>query len=394
MLDVVGATILVRAGLLKPVRPDRLVGMALALARWGITPATGYAAGAARTPDRAALVDDLGVLTFREVDRRSDRIAASCAPRRAGRRRRRPARRNSRPVRRGRRRAEQVRRRRALPEHRLLARPAAQVLDRGRPSPSSTTRAGWPRSRAAPTASVTPRSWEAAGAPGPAPERPKNTSRPGHHDQRTTGAPPRGAARQRRHLSTTPCRRCRASRSERRRPPSSPRPVFHAWGPGPPVAGDAARLHRGAAPPLRPRAGAASIEEQRATALVVVPGDAAQLSTPPSRASYDLSSLRIIASSGSALPGRARAADARGLRPGALQPVRLHRGRLRRRRHPRGPAGRPGHGRQAAARRHPARRRRAGRRLPARASPAASSSAAAWPSAATPTAPTRTASTA
>ena len=52
MIDVVGARVLARAGLLTPVRPDRLLGMGLAVLRWGITPATGYAAGAARHPDR------------------------------------------------------------------------------------------------------------------------------------------------------------------------------------------------------------------------------------------------------------------------------------------------------------------------------------------------------
>jgi fatty-acyl-CoA synthase len=69
------ARVLAGSGLLDPVRPDRLVGMGIALARWGITPATGYAAGAARTPHRPAVIDELGVLSWRDVDRRSDRIA-------------------------------------------------------------------------------------------------------------------------------------------------------------------------------------------------------------------------------------------------------------------------------------------------------------------------------
>lgn len=69
------ALALARSGLLAPVRPDRLAGMALALARFGVTPATGYAAAAARWPDRAAVVDDTGVTTFAEVDRRSSALA-------------------------------------------------------------------------------------------------------------------------------------------------------------------------------------------------------------------------------------------------------------------------------------------------------------------------------
>jgi fatty-acyl-CoA synthase len=75
LVNLEGAKVLARAGLLSPIRPDRLVGMALAVARWGLTPATGYAAGAARHPNRVALIDDEGALTFREIDQRTDRLA-------------------------------------------------------------------------------------------------------------------------------------------------------------------------------------------------------------------------------------------------------------------------------------------------------------------------------
>ena len=75
MVDLTAARVLARSGLLKPARPDQLLGMALAVARWGLTPATGYAAGAARHANQAAIVDDQGVLTWREVDKRTDRIA-------------------------------------------------------------------------------------------------------------------------------------------------------------------------------------------------------------------------------------------------------------------------------------------------------------------------------
>ncbi len=50
MLDLAGVRVLARAGLLAPVRPDKVLTMGLALARYGISPATGYAAGAARFP--------------------------------------------------------------------------------------------------------------------------------------------------------------------------------------------------------------------------------------------------------------------------------------------------------------------------------------------------------
>ncbi|MCW2608308.1 MAG: acyl-CoA synthetase [Frankiales bacterium] len=77
MIDVGAVKVLSRAGLLAPVRPDRLLGTVLAALRWGISPATGYAAGAARHPERPALVDDDGVLTWREVDSRTDRLAGA-----------------------------------------------------------------------------------------------------------------------------------------------------------------------------------------------------------------------------------------------------------------------------------------------------------------------------
>ena len=75
MLDLAGVRVLARAGLLAPVRPDKLLSMGLAFARYGISPATGYAAGAARHPRRLAIVDDDGALTWREVHARTDRLA-------------------------------------------------------------------------------------------------------------------------------------------------------------------------------------------------------------------------------------------------------------------------------------------------------------------------------
>src|SRR5436305_7718563 len=64
-----------RAGILHPGRPDRLLSSALALLRFGATPAAGYAASALRYPDEPAVIDELGTLTFREVDERSNALA-------------------------------------------------------------------------------------------------------------------------------------------------------------------------------------------------------------------------------------------------------------------------------------------------------------------------------
>jgi acyl-CoA synthetase (AMP-forming)/AMP-acid ligase II len=69
------ARVLATSGVVSPVRPDRLVSMALALRRWGMSPATVVAAGAARRPDAVAVIDDAGPLTYGELDRRSNAVA-------------------------------------------------------------------------------------------------------------------------------------------------------------------------------------------------------------------------------------------------------------------------------------------------------------------------------
>ena len=68
-----------RAGLIGPVRPDRLARMATAALRYGLTVTAGYEAGAARHPDRAAIIDDDGRLTFGELHERTYRIAQALA---------------------------------------------------------------------------------------------------------------------------------------------------------------------------------------------------------------------------------------------------------------------------------------------------------------------------
>ena len=69
------ARVLMRAGLLAPVRPDRLPGMVLAVVRYGLTPAAAYGSAAARHPDRVAIVDDDGQASYRELDERSNGAA-------------------------------------------------------------------------------------------------------------------------------------------------------------------------------------------------------------------------------------------------------------------------------------------------------------------------------
>jgi len=70
-------TTLVRAGLIAPIRPDRLARVGRSLARWGTTSAGAIAVTAARMPDQPAIVDELGTLSYGEVHRRANALASS-----------------------------------------------------------------------------------------------------------------------------------------------------------------------------------------------------------------------------------------------------------------------------------------------------------------------------
>ena len=70
---------LAEAGIISPTRPDRLVALAQTLLRWGPTPAAGYSAAAIRHPDEPAIIDELGVLTFKEVHERTNALANALA---------------------------------------------------------------------------------------------------------------------------------------------------------------------------------------------------------------------------------------------------------------------------------------------------------------------------
>jgi acyl-CoA synthetase (AMP-forming)/AMP-acid ligase II len=74
-VDVVGT--LRRARLIAPLRPDRYVRMVAAARREGMTVATGFAIAAQRCPTRAGLIDELGTLTWRELDQHSNALAAA-----------------------------------------------------------------------------------------------------------------------------------------------------------------------------------------------------------------------------------------------------------------------------------------------------------------------------
>ncbi len=67
------------AGIIRLQRPDRALRTAISLIRWGVTPAAGYEASAARYPDEVALIDELGQLTFREIQQRTNSLAHALA---------------------------------------------------------------------------------------------------------------------------------------------------------------------------------------------------------------------------------------------------------------------------------------------------------------------------
>jgi acyl-CoA synthetase (AMP-forming)/AMP-acid ligase II len=66
---------LTRAGIVQPERPDHLWNTARALLRFGTTPAAGYTAAARNHANEPAVIDELGTLSFREVHERTNALA-------------------------------------------------------------------------------------------------------------------------------------------------------------------------------------------------------------------------------------------------------------------------------------------------------------------------------
>jgi acyl-CoA synthetase (AMP-forming)/AMP-acid ligase II len=71
------AKTLLDTGMLAPMRPDKALRSIVALQRWGPTPAAAYLGAAIRYPDRLAISDDRGTLTFAEVQRRTNALASA-----------------------------------------------------------------------------------------------------------------------------------------------------------------------------------------------------------------------------------------------------------------------------------------------------------------------------
>ncbi|HUZ29813.1 MAG TPA: SDR family NAD(P)-dependent oxidoreductase, partial [Solirubrobacteraceae bacterium] len=65
------------SGLVRPVRPDRLARALLAAGRYGATPAGAAAVGAALYPERPAVIDELGTLSFADLDIQTRKLAGA-----------------------------------------------------------------------------------------------------------------------------------------------------------------------------------------------------------------------------------------------------------------------------------------------------------------------------
>lgn len=64
-----------RAGIITAMRPDKYLRIASAMARENMSVTSGFAASAQRCPNRPGLVDELGTLTWQQVDQQADALA-------------------------------------------------------------------------------------------------------------------------------------------------------------------------------------------------------------------------------------------------------------------------------------------------------------------------------
>jgi fatty-acyl-CoA synthase len=76
--------VLGRAGVIRPYGPRTLVDIGRVVLRWGTGPAGGFATLAARAPHAVGVVDELGELTWGELHRRSNSLARALAERGVG----------------------------------------------------------------------------------------------------------------------------------------------------------------------------------------------------------------------------------------------------------------------------------------------------------------------
>ncbi|HET7066894.1 MAG TPA: AMP-binding protein [Nocardioides sp.] len=75
------ARVLGGSGIVRPLSPAVIARIGRALRSWGTGPAGGFTAMALREPDRVGLVDELGSLTYGELQRRSNALARALVER-------------------------------------------------------------------------------------------------------------------------------------------------------------------------------------------------------------------------------------------------------------------------------------------------------------------------
>ncbi|QGK72077.1 AMP-binding protein [Allosaccharopolyspora coralli] len=73
------ALVLARRGALRLLRPDKLLRIARIRAQWGVSPPAAFAIGAVRHPDRPAVIDERGALSYAEVHARTTQLANGLA---------------------------------------------------------------------------------------------------------------------------------------------------------------------------------------------------------------------------------------------------------------------------------------------------------------------------
>jgi acyl-CoA synthetase (AMP-forming)/AMP-acid ligase II len=316
--DAAGGVVAVaRTGVIRPTRPDRVVRAAARAKGWGISPATGCITSAALYPDAVAVADDRGVLDWATLDRRTNAMARGLLDAGAS-----PERAVGVLCRNGRGFVEatlaaakvgattvllntgfsgpQLREVAAREGVELLIHDAgfAEVVDAGGVPVAAriTADAGWSGGTLGGMAAA----FDAAPLPPPA-----RISTAVILTSGTTGTP-KGA---RRHVKASlgpsgPLALAARVPIRARRPTLISAPMFHAWG----FAHFGVCLAMGSPMVLRRRFDAedvlATIERHRIDTLVVVPVMLQRMLAVDDdiRRRYDTSSLRVVASSGSALP--------------------------------------------------------------------------------------------
>ncbi len=77
--SAIAGRVLTGAGVIRPFGPVKLAGVAKAVHTWGMGVAGGFTAVAVRYPQRTGLIDERGELTFGEIDGRSNAVADQLA---------------------------------------------------------------------------------------------------------------------------------------------------------------------------------------------------------------------------------------------------------------------------------------------------------------------------